>query len=977
MREALALASPDLATRIDAWLDGSLDRTAAQNMERALLKYLSRLSSRSTPFGLFAGVSTGRWGSVSSLAVGSWRASRKSVRLDWGVLEELVARLEQEPEVRSARTYRPNTSAYARGGWYRYMERRQQAGAQARTYHLEAVEATAHLDSVLHQAKEGAHLDDLCTGLVRQVGADQAEARDFLEQVIASQLLCGDLAPALTHPDPLAGLIAILQSRPETAIQATPLVALNHTLEAIQVAPLGAHPEGYLDLIPPLVAAGLPPGMRDVLQVDLFRPGPGLALSAGVRRALEEGAETLRRLTPAPLEGPLDRFRAAFLERYEARWMPLLEVLDEESGIGFDGGTPMESPLLEGLAFPGFAGPRQLTERDRALLARLPKWQGSQAWELDDADLEALANPRPQPFPHSFAALAVLGADSVTALDQGDFHFWMEHHSGPTAARWLGRFASGDADLKASLCQHLLKEEALRPEVVFAEVVHVPEGRMGNVLARPSLREYEIPFLAAPGVAPGKTIWPADLQVAVRGDRIHLASASLRREVVPRLSSAHNFAHGPAVYRFLAHLQDQDGRSGGWSWGALDELSFLPRVTRGRHVMCKARWRIEKAELAQALAASGQNAWVAFQRLREQRGLPRFVVLADADNSLLVDLDQAVWVEALHHLVSGRSAFTLTECFPDPDQALVTAPEGGFAHELVIPFEATEPALPQAAPLALLGAPTSLRVHAPGSEWLYLKIYCGPTSADRLLVELETFLHETGKEAIWDRWHFVRYRDPDHHVRLRFHGRPLCLTTELLPRLARHLDEGLGQGLLWKWQVDTFMPELERYGGEVGFSLAEAWFHEDSGRVLDRLVAGVSLEARWKAGLAEVDAIWGSLGLDLKARRDLAQASREAFRKEFGDAGEGAVRIGAAFRPRRKELESLIPSSEAPNRAGLGRIREAFDQGKLKVDLPSLAGSLAHMHLNRLLRRDHRETEWVLMEFLARLYESRLARRDR
>jgi hypothetical protein len=32
------------------------------------------------------------------------------------------------------------------------------------------------------------------------------------------------------------------------------------------------------------------------------------------------------------------------------------------------------------------------------------------------------------------------------------------------------------------------------------------------------------------------------------------------------------------------------------------------------------------------------------------------------------------------------------------------------------------------------------------------------------------------------------------------------------------------------------------------------------------------------------------------------------------------------------------------------------------------------MHLNRLLRTDHRETEWVLMEFLVRLYESHLKR---
>jgi hypothetical protein len=109
---------------------------------------------------------------------------------------------------------------------------------------------------------------------------------------------------------------------------------------------------------------------------------------------------------------------------------------------------------------------------------------------LDDADVEALANPDPQPFPPSFAALTSLAAASPAALDRGEFQFWMEHHSGPTAARWLGRFASGDPDLKDSLQNHLRKEQAWRPEAVFAEVVHVPEGRMGNVLARSSLRTF-------------------------------------------------------------------------------------------------------------------------------------------------------------------------------------------------------------------------------------------------------------------------------------------------------------------------------------------------------------------------------------------------------------------------------------------------------------------------------------------------------
>jgi len=978
VREALALASPDLAARLDSWLEGTLEQAAAGRVERALWKYLRRMSSRSTPFGLFAGVSLGAWGPASSLSVGSWSECRKAVRLDWGVLEALVDRLEQEPEVRASMRYRPNSSLFARGGWYRYLERRKAADGEGRTYHLEAVEATPHLDLVLRQAPEGSCLGDLAADLAGHVQVGPTEARAFLEQLVDAQLLCGELQPPLTGPDPLGQVAATLQANPATAPRAEVLIKLGAELKALQEAPLGAHPRGYGSLAPPLADLGMSAGTRDVLQVDLFRPAPGLALSPRVRRVLEEGAELLRRLSTPPPEGPLDRFRAAFLARYDGRWMPLLDVLDEESGLGFDGGAPMDSSVLEGLPFGNPLPPLPLSARDKLLLARLPRWQGARAWALEDEDLEALAAPEPPPFPQSFAAQATLEASSPEALDRGDFQFWMEQYSGPTAARWLGRFASGDPALREALETHLRKEEAGSPEAVFAELVHVPEGRMGNILARPSLRAYEIPFLATSGVPPERTLFPADLQVTVRGDRVVLASTRLGREVIPRLSSAHNFARGPAVYRFLAHLQSQDGRPGGWSWGVLADQPFLPRVTRGRHVLAKARWRIEAGELGAALTGSREGAWGAFQILRESRGLPRFVTLTEADNALLVDLDQGLDVETLHHLVSNQSSFVLTECFPDPGLALVTSPEGRFAHELVLPFEATTPASRRTLPLAPLSRAPGTRAYPPGSEWLYLKLYCGLASADRLLVELEPLLRSTRAEGLWDRWHFLRYRDPEPHLRLRFHGVPGRLLAALLPRIHQHLEVPLTQGLLWKVQVDTFEPEWERYGGPGGFALAEGWFHADSQGILGRLVQGMTPEQRWRAGLKRTDALWAALGLNVADRKALAEALRAGFRKEFGDSGQAALQLGLRYRDLRKDLASGFPAatgpSAEPDLSPLSALREACEWGFLQEELASLAGSLSHMHLNRLLRSHPREHEWVLMEFLVRLYESHLAR---
>ena len=55
---------------------------------------------------------------------------------------------------------------------------------------------------------------------------------------------------------------------------------------------------------------------------------------------------------------------------------------------------------------------------------------------------------------------------------------------------------------------HLRAEEAHAPGVVFAELVHLPEGRIGNILARPVLRDYELVLLGRSGA-------PAERQLSV------------------------------------------------------------------------------------------------------------------------------------------------------------------------------------------------------------------------------------------------------------------------------------------------------------------------------------------------------------------------------------------------------------------------------------------------------------------------------
>jgi hypothetical protein len=55
-----------------------------------------------------------------------------------------------------------------------------------------------------------------------------------------------------------------------------------------------------------------------------------------------------------------------------------------------------------------------------------------------------------------------------------------------------------------------------------------------------------------------------------------------------------------------------------------------------------------------------------------------------------------------------------------------------------------------------------------GDKWLYYKIYCGVKTADMLLLEvIKSLTEQLIEEKIIDRWFFIRYSDPEPHVRFR------------------------------------------------------------------------------------------------------------------------------------------------------------------------------------------------------------------
>jgi hypothetical protein len=709
--EALFVASPSLVDALAAWREDAASRRG-RRAERSLVRYLLRMAARPTPFGLLAGWSTGTFAdspapspesSEVRLTLAPRAGYRRHTRLDMEVLLGLAEQLQRDPVLRGELRFRPNSSLYRAAGRLRYAAA---AGERAaRSYSLVAVEPTAPIESTLERARGGALLADLVAALVRSEGeaaggaaageALRQRACAFVDELVEAQLLVAELAPMLTGREALAVLIEELASLGAGEEPARRLAAVRDNLVKLDTGGLGAAPRLYRRLAAGVEALAAPVDVAHLFQVDLVKPLTQTQLGPAVLAEVARGVAILHQLAGGSRPESLETFRRAFARRYgELREVPLAEALDEEAGIGFAGAATGDgSPLLRGLDLSPPAGERlhPWGARQELLLVRLLAAQAAQAARIDLSaeDLRRMAPAgRPAPLPDAFEARVAIAAASPEAAARGEFQVLLLAVRGPSGAGTLGRFCHADPPLLRHVEAHLRAEETHRSAAVFAEIVHLPQGRAGNVLARPVVRAHEIPFLGRSGAAEERQIPVGDLVLSLHGERIVLRSRRLGCEVVPRLTSAHNFATASlSLYRFLCTLQLADANGHlAWSWGPLASAPFLPRLTHGRLVLCRAAWQLGAGEIRVLAAAAGAARREAAGDLRRRRRLPRFVTVEEGGAELLVDLDNPLAIDSLADLLRGEESARLQELFPGPEALVVRGPEGRYVHELVIPF---------------------------------------------------------------------------------------------------------------------------------------------------------------------------------------------------------------------------------------------------------------------------------------------------
>ena len=997
--EALYLGSPDLYHTFMKDLTGPEND---QGVLRSLYKYHLRMSFRCTPFGLFSGVSIGKGGRSTEIALSNKKSYQKHTRLDNHFLSTFIQQLLVFEEVRNAVRWFSNNTAYRAGATLRFVEYR--LLKSQRSYHLSNVQHSDYLQRILERAELGARLHELIE-VIEAEDVTKDEALAFINELIESKLILSELEPCVTGKEPHRTLIDLLGKYPATQSRAGYLKNLCNKIEIIDTQPPGTPVSLYEEIVQGIHSWDKEYDEKLIFQSDLIKPTKEFSLSNAVLEELRIGISFLANLSSSQEVPHLKKFKEEFNKRYEASEVPLLSVLDSESGLGYpvgssghDDNTPLVKDFYHAntkveISYPQSDWGRTLLERYKACMER-----NEIEMALSEKDAPPLTNQSAiTEMPGSFATFCTILAASGEEIDKGNFEIVHNGTRGPSGVSLVGRFCHADAGILEAVKRLIQEEEKHYPDKIYAEVVHLAQARIGNVLIRPALRDYEIPILTFPGVDPAHTIPLTDLTVSIKNNQVVLRSRRLNKEIIPRNTTAHNFTNDSLpYYHFLCDLQFQDRRNTiHWQWGILDELSFLPRVRFGKIIFSKARWIVDLAKLDLPKNFKEEEFATRFQTYAIANRIPEKVVLTQADNQLPLHLGHPMCLKILMQELKRNKRITLEECLFTDDNLFVTGPEGKFTNEFIIPWTMVKKNDNTPHPhVRINDVPSVRRSFTPGSSWHYVKIYCGVKTADKLLTEvIKPLVEELLSAGVIHKWFFIRYADPDHHLRIRFSGGAQFYSV-VTDKLNELLQPYLESNLVWKIQTDTYQRELERYGPE-NIENAESLFFYDSVasiQILSLLEGDEGDDLRWQFAFKGVNDLLNSFGLDLPAKRELLSALSTGFLKEFNAEGsESKKQLGAKYRGIKDKIQIALQPSLPPDHefvevweilsarsknleTPISAINSLEEQGKLSVSKSNLMGSYIHMFLNRFLRSKQRLQEMVIYDLLHRHYRSLIAR---
>lgn len=730
IREAVAISSESLLQSLHVLQDSTKNNKKKIQILHGISRYLLRMSTRPTPFGLCSGVTTGGFKNEGKVVIPSISDFKKRARPDMEWLLKIVMIIESRREIIEQLYVKANDGTYLHGDIVK-LHYHTNYGQNYRDQYNHSIKLTSILKDVLNLAKESINFG----WLIRKVMEIHPKLRydevyDYLWDILKKDFLISNLRIPLVSIDPFKYLLTQIKQIKGIDDIKDQLDFIQDEIETFNSLKIGNGENTYLSLTS---------FMKDItevetaLQVDLSMEGILVNLPKELKRDVKKAAELIWRLSREDNTfNHLQQYHKEFVKEYGFyREVPLSQLLDEDIGLGPP--ATYKNPIgyrSELLTMSSTDVQREAILQKLAFKSILEK---NIEVELTEETLQELEqyNITSKEFPPSMELYFSIASPSAKELSNGNYTMVMGANPGSSGAgRTFGRFADlFDHKFKQKLQTINDMEQDLYRDILFTEIVYTPShGRKANVVISENIRSYELVINTNSSKDRGFTIPLSDIVVGANPHNLYLKSKSHNKEIIATTGHRLSALHGPNVYRFIREISLNRFKT--WNrfdWGSLKEAPFLPRIKYERIFISPAEWKLSETIL---LDFKKEDKWAKRIGLyRKQWNTPRFVYLTKADKRLLLDLENPLHLKILekdfNKLKSSEYLRLVEPGYNLQKECWISSPNGFYVGEFTFPLiNQTKSNLKNNQILKKSTVDlTQQKKYFPGDQWLYIKIY--------------------------------------------------------------------------------------------------------------------------------------------------------------------------------------------------------------------------------------------------------------
>lgn len=981
-QEAIKIASPSLYNSMNK---GKLN----DSVIKAIIKYYSRITNRTTPFGLFSGISIGQF-NENTLVNYDEDNFNKRLRVDYEWIVKLIKKIEIE-----FKGYR-NFTLYTSRNIIEYGDKIENPVITCFNFYKnnESYKGKCYINNkpnirfVLKMFEKGAKYNDIIDEFnKRNIKVSDLVLDKLIEGLIKNEYVYTEVRPAINESDSLSYIInKIKSSKLEVNIleDIEKINLLIKNYNKLQKEDGTTILNEIQNLMMNIVES------RSYIQVDSVNSFK-VELGQNIKKEVTDLINFLIRFSKEThIKDSLTKFKFDFEEKYgNYREVPLLEVMDPIYGIGYEGDRQQEEEFVS----------RKVLKNNFVKRKIIEAIKNDEDVVFTDEDVkENLKEIKEEYLPTSMELNAEIIAENINEMERGNYRLKVGGNFGSSGAgKSIGRFSDILKESKDIYSEVKSEEKKLiGSDFIQCELIALDmDPRCTNVSITNNFRDFQINISNTPADCKVPNIDIRDVYIGLENESLYLKSKKYNKKLLVTTNHMLNTLRSDKICTLLRDISDGCNALNPYallSYIYMQDLDYIPRIMYKNTMLISKSWRLRKSDFKDQ-PLSYEYFWDKFQQIKEKYNIPDYIYIKNHDLLLLIDLKEDKFKEILFKEFSKDKVDYIILQEAGFENKWISNKDGYYNNEFVFQFikdkkHDKKKNINYIFPTISKYKENKInnnkdRNFGVFSEWMYLKIYHNNYRTKEILSnEILNLIDILKEKELISKWFYIQYKDEKHHIRLRLKIKDIDKNyLDVVQEIRRFEKNIIDRGLAGKISLDSYERETERYGGEEVIDYMEDVFEAQSYTILQYLRYSNSKKIsinEVEFGVVSLINLMKYLDIDYKTQLNIFTTimDKDLKRKEFGRDRKKYISyynkyIDGQDRDLKDNLSELLSISKNSLNTAASIINEVDLKGNLTNSKLDILLSLMHMFCNRLYGIDHKKEKNIMAFVRHTLYSVR------